>query len=549
MKISRILLFAFSLTLISAVLLETGRSRRSSYAITNDALQASLSTYFHRGQERKYQIRDVWKGSTSDGLKAKAKHCFDQAAMIDSLLVRAIAAIEQRKEMILSASGKSFLTDRPYMGKEPLKPSTIVLHNLKDDKQTQLLNGDSDQSELMQSYVEFFENALSILAGSHVVYKSEMESIKRDERYYLSVADIRKIHGDESFQVNLNEVCGKENINPDDREFLKDCFRYFLKDVQYWGVFFQDSHSVSDAILKLSALEGDLLRLRANVLTQLSSRISYNVFPTQGLRAVAFGPEVVNMGDRFEVQVYPVSTMPDEFIEVFYNDEPMTVHRGRGIVTASADAGFMDLTGTVKVMDRSGIKHELPWRKSVAVMKPSGYIDLPEMNVLYRGHDNLVVPIASGFPATSLTIAGGSLEKKGFQYVVNPGKGRICKLTVVGKTIDGRSVALKSTEYRVGELPRADMYLAGKISGSRFNKEAWKLIPKSPSSSPIVTNYEVVSWKTKLDGKVYEGEGDDISVLKDKLGAIKTGDLLTFECKVKFESTGIIFNTICGWTL
>jgi len=250
MKISRILIFAFSLTLISAVLLETGRSRRSSYAITNDALQASLSTYFHRGQERKYQIRDVWKGSTSDGLKAKAKHCFDQAAMIDSLLVPAIVAIEQRKEMILSAAGKSFLMDRPYMDKEPLKPSTIVLHNLKDDKQTQLLNGDSDQTELMQSYVQFFENALSILAGSHVIYTPEMEGVKRDERYYLSVADIRKVHGDESFKTNVNEVCGKENINPDDRQFLKDCFYYFLKDVQYWGVFFQDTLGWRNGVFK-----------------------------------------------------------------------------------------------------------------------------------------------------------------------------------------------------------------------------------------------------------------------------------------------------------
>ena len=151
-------------------------------------------------------------------------------------------------------------------------------------------------------------------------------------------------------------------------------------------------------------------------------------------------------------------------------------------------------------MNKSGIKKTLPWKKNVTVMKPSGSIELPELNVLYRGYDNIVNITASGYPSGDLSVTNASKSKKGDGYVVRPGKGKTSTLTVMGKTIDGKSVRLKSLDFRVQNMPDPQLFWGGKKSGDKGNKNSALIQAKYGPGIPLKAEFKVLKWKFLAPG-------------------------------------------------
>lgn len=550
MRSKFILLAALSALLVSSALVEVIGTKQTTYAIIDDSLESSLLFQLFHGDEKKYELKEMTMVKPSDNRTSKALYYFKQTEILDSSLATVFGYIEGVKARIVKESNSENVILRKYdPTRNPLWRAYISLYDLKEDAQTELLSGASNVGgPIAEKYLESFEKSVILAAGSHCkTSEQNKELVVHDDRYFINLMNLDALSKSGRFKEGVEEMCGSDNVHRDDAQMLKDLFYEFYKGMKYWRAFFQDHHSSADAIMKLNSLELDLLKMRSRILSLIRSRVGYNVFPTTEAKAIAFGPEVVNVGDEFELQIYPVSVIPSEFVSIEHNGDELPMYGNRGILKARAKDNFMDFNGTVKVRDKSGITRELQWSKSVAVMKPSGSIDLPEMNVLYRDYENRVIPIANGYPGSDLSVAGGSVTKNNGIYLVTPANGRTCRMTVVGKTPDGRSVALKSVEYRIMELPQADMYLGKSISGSQFKQESWMLDPRTPHSSPVIADYEVVSWKTTINGKNFEGKGNDVSTLKEAVGSMGSGDLLAIECEIRFTKSKKVFRRVYGW--
>lgn len=213
------------------------------------------------------------------------------------------------------------------------------------------------------------------------------------------------------------------------------------------------------------------------------------------------------------------------------------VKDGKGIIRMRGQNGTMNLKGTVSIQNKSGIKRTLNWEKTVTVMKPSGSIELPELNVLYRGYDNRVNASASGFPTTILTASGATLTAgSDGGYIAKPtGGGRTANLTVSGKTVDGKTVTLKTVEYRVITLPKPTMFVGGVEDGGQIGSSERKLFTKYGSDVPLKATFTIQSWEMNVSGAAAPAKGPG-SILDDKaigmLKAAKSGSRVYYSLKV-----------------
>jgi gliding motility-associated protein GldM len=252
---------------------------------------------------------------------------------------------------------------------------------------------------------------------------------------------------------------------------------------------------------------------------------------------LAYGPEVVNQNEEFEVQVLMAAFDTDKQPEVTYNGNKITnVRDGKGYVKVKAGSSNMTLSGTVAIRKKNGDLTTREWTKEIVVMKPSGSIELPEMNMLYRGYPNKVNATASGYPTTNLSASGASVSKSGEGWIVKPsGRGKTATLSVSGKTADGKSVTLKSMPFRCSNLPDPELYWGGVKNGGKASKSQTKLFAKYPPEIPLNASFSIVKWECQVpgaQGKPPGGPGSNISAASNLLRAAKPGSQVSFICTV-----------------
>lgn len=268
---------------------------------------------------------------------------------------------------------------------------------------------------------------------------------------------------------------------------------------------------------------------------------------------IAYGPEVVNANEDFTVEVLMAAYDKDKQPEVIYDGKSIQdVRNGKGYIKLKGSGSSMELSGTVSIRNKSGIKKTLPWKKSVAVMKPSGSIEMPEFNILYRGYDNKVNATASGYASTVLTPTGASVTKSGDGYIVRPSGGRTATLTVSGRNSDGKSVQLKRITYRVADLPDPTMYWGSARNGSKGARSSGAIQSKYGDDIPLKASFEVLEWKcfaANMKGAPPSGKGNLLTQkAKDLIKAAPAGTAISFTARIK-DPAGRVRNIAGSWTL
>ena len=195
--------------------------------------------------------------------------------------------------------------------------------------------------------------------------------------------------------------------------------------------------------------------------------------------------------------------------EVMMGDESIdNVKEGRGKISLTASGNRMELSGTISIRNKSGLKTTMPWKKEVIVMSPSGSIEMPQLNVLYRGYDNIVNATASGYPETILNATGATTARSGENYIVKPtGSGRKAYLSVSGKSADGRMIQLKRIEYRVMNLPKPSMYMGAVKEDGRVNALDPKLFLRYDETIPLTAKFNMVNWEISVPGAPQPAKG------------------------------------------
>ena len=189
----------------------------------------------------------------------------------------------------------------------------------------------------------------------------------------------------------------------------------------------------------------------------------------------------------------------------------------------------MELRGTIAIQNKQGVWKEQEWSKTVTVMKPSGSIELPGMNVLYRGYNNIVNATASGYPTTILTAQGATVTKSGDGYIVSPGSGNTATLSVSGKTADGKTVQLKRINFKVRRLPKPTLFWGSSEDGGHVNGSR-TIIPKYTEDIVLNATFRVESWEcsaSNMRTPPVKGTGGNISAANAIIENAPPGSIIT----------------------
>ena len=355
---------------------------------------------------------------------------------------------------------------------------------------------------------------------------------------YKSNADLVK---------QVTDMVKKSNVNHmEDDQALSDLYinltkpeRVKVHDMEgiHWiGATFDHSPLVA-AVASLTSMQQDVLAARAYALAHLKSKVSTGEYSFNKIMPLAYGPVIANTGDEVELKVMMAAFDSDNQPEVT-GPGAITVAGGQGTLkTKVAGGAEMVLNGTVSIKNKSGVKKTENWTHTIKIMKPQGTVSLPELNVLYKGYNNIVEGVASGYDQTILNGNGVTLSKSGNQYIGRvSGAGRTATISISGKnTVTNKTVSLGTFTFRVMNLPPPTLFFGAVEDGGKASKAETRLFARY-ADSPLKAEFSVQTWELNVAGAPRPAKGsgntlnaDGISLMKQA----KPGSTISFMTQVK----------------
>jgi gliding motility-associated protein GldM len=247
-------------------------------------------------------------------------------------------------------------------------------------------------------------------------------------------------------------------------------------------------------ITNLSRMQSEIRTIQSGALNILMSEISAKDFKFDKVEAkVIANSNYITLGDSFkaDIIVAAYSTTDNPGLRVGTeldtagkaesewavknplekDDERMSVKEG------IAHYGYKPTSeGEVKwggfiVLKEPGTNKEklYPFEHTFIAAKPSTVVSPTKMNVVYRALENPIEVSVSGYAATKIDAqtTNGSLTKVSpGKYILKPGKGKECKISVSVKDENGGAKSLgEGFKFRVKDVPAPEPTFAG-ISGT-----------------------------------------------------------------------------------
>ena len=551
------------LVLTALLALNVSKSILEAFVAIEENIQKANIVQVDRGDgfygDVKEEIQAA-KGPDNAAKKKKLEYVLGQMDKIDKETTTMIEFIDKLKLEILSTAGEavSDYKDKDYANilwkkSDKVKPTRMWLAAVqgmdKYDEPMQVMgiaddikNPTGNGAELWKK-LNAYRSKIVELAGTYKMPSAEKSfsiTPKAINEYENNAALTKKVTAMvEGSKANLKE----------DRQVLIDLYIgltkleknevHEIKGVHWIGMTFDHSPLVA-GIAALSSLEQDILAARALAMAHYKSKVSTGEYSFNKIVPLAYGPVVANGGDDIELKIMMAAFDSDNQPKVTINgyeggDNITYPGNGQGVVKVKAGGSTMELSGTVSIKNKSGVPKTEKWEHTVIIMKPQGSIELPEMNVLYRGYPNKAEATASGYDKSILSGTGVSISGSG-PYIVKPtGSGRTAYLSVSGRnTATGQTVQLKKVEYRVSNLPDPEIYWGGSKNGERASKSETRLFAKYGPEIPLKAEFTIKSWECSIPGasRPIIGTGSNIAAASGLLRAAPAGSMVSFICKV-----------------
>jgi len=533
------------LVLTALLALNVSKSILDAFVAIEENIQIANENEYTRGQEKYADLKEVSEDKTQPDVQKKALTLMKTIEQIDKITAERIKLIDDIKIEILKTCGEDVtsvgtpesIIVKAYDTKEPLKPTRMHLDHVsgkdKYDEPMLVMGINEDITkptgkgiELWNSYNDYRKQLTELIGGSQIVEAGQ-------KKFFFKAPEINTFKDFKDLNAQIDKAIKASNVNMDDVEAIKKIYASLTKqersevhevaNVHWIGKTFDHSPSVA-AIASLSSMQKEILTARADAVALIRSRVGGGEYSFNKIMALAYGPDLANNGDDIEVQVLMAAYDSDKQPEVTVNGGTVTETKdGKGFIRMKASgATEMKLTGTITIKNKSGIPKTQPWEKTIKIMKPSGTVSLPEMNVLYRGYNNKVEGVASGYDKTILTGNGVTLSPGGKpnQYI---GKvtttGREATISISGKSsVTNKTAQLGAFKFRVSNLPPPQVYLGTIATGASVGKAAisamTRLFAKYPPEIPLNATFEVSSWEITVSGapRSIMGSGPVLSV-------------------------------------
>ncbi len=547
------------LVLTALLALNVSKSILDAFVAIEENIQKANESEFYRGNEKRAELRETALDKTEAERAAKAERLSKIVDKIDEMTAKRIVEIDNLKLEILKACGEDVETKgsghivvKAYDKKnKPLLPTRMDLDKVegkdKFDEPMHIMVGDDiarpkgKGMDLWKSY-NGYRNELSEIIAAYPGGEGQ-------KAFFFKAPSINKFKDQKDLFSQIDKAIKASNVNQDDKEAIKKIYSSLTKEefstvhdvpnVHWIGKTFDHSPSVA-AIASLSSMQKEILAARADAVSLIRLRVGGGEYSFNKIMALAYGPELANAGDEIEVQVLMAAYDSDKQPEVTYSGSKIEeVRDGKGFIkTRAAGGSEMTLSGTITIRNKSGIPKSMPWEKTIKIMKPSGTVSLPELNVLYRGYANKVEAVASGYDQTILSGNGVSLTKSGNGWIANPGSGREATITVSGRSsVTNKTVSLGAFNFRVSRLPDPELYFGAAKNGEQISRSETRLFAKYPPEIPLNAVFTVLGWEMSVSGSPIappKGPGGQINgAAVNLLKQAKPGSVVGFMTDVR----------------
>jgi hypothetical protein len=544
------------LVLTALLALNVSKTILDAFVAIEENTQKSNSMQVDRGSEFISDISDEiasTHGKENAQKLQKLKKVMRQMQQVDKLSAGLIQEIDRVKLELLRESGEEITNikqdDRETImwkkGKDcqPARMNLMAVQAkdqydipmyilIRDD----IKNPSGKGKMIWDDYNEFRSKLIETVA----TYKDGKKS------YSIKPKAINSFKDSKDLRKQVNHMLQSSKINlQDDEEILSSIYMNLTKQervtqndiegVHWVGQTFDHAPLVA-ALASLSSMQQDVLSARSLALGHLKSKVSTGEYSFNKIVGLVYGPEIANSGDEVELNVMMAAFDSDNQPTVTHNGSSFVGTGGKGIIkTKAGSGGEMVLSGTVSIKNKSGLIKTEKWSHTIKIMRPQGTVSLPRMNVLYKGYDNLIEGVASGYDQTILNGTGVSLKQSG-----NPNQ-QIARVTTTGKTasvdiygmnsVSKKKVKLGTYSFRVMLLPDPDFYFGATEAGGKVPPGESRLFSRY-KNSPLDAKFDIVTWElsTNTAPRPEKGKGNQISAEGLKLiKQARPGSIINFK--------------------
>lgn len=563
------------LVLTALLALNVSKTILDAFVAIEENTQKSNGIQFDRGSEIISDVSDEInsaKGKENAEKLRKLKKVMKQMQEVDRLSASLIQEIDRVKMEVLKESGEEVSTVKAQDDETIVwekgsgcKPARMNLKAVqaKDeyDVPMYIIIGDDIKNptgkgkQIWEDYNGFRSKLIQTIG----TYSEGKKS------YSIRPKAINTFKNNQDLKKQVDQMIKSSNANlKDDEEILSSIYMNLTKPervtqadvsgVHWIGQTFDHSPLVA-ALASLSSLQQDVLSARSLALAHLKSKVGIGEYSFNSIVGLVYGPEIANVGDEVELNVMMAAFDSDNQPTVTYNGNSFRGTEGKGLIKTKVGSGTeMTLNGTVSIKNKSGLVKTENWSHTIKIMKPQGTVSLPKLNVLYKGYDNIIEGVASGYDQTVLKGAGVSLSKTGASGQ------QIARVTTSAKTasidiygmnsVSNKQVKLGSYSFRVMTLPNPEFFFGSVEEGGKISKEETRLFARY-KNSPLDAKFTVHNWEMSLSNapKPEKGRGNQLSAEGTRLlKQAKPGTIVTF--RMEYEGPdGIMRKKMAAFTL
>ena len=171
----------------------------------------------------------------------------------------------------------------------------------------------------------------------------------------------------------------------------------------------------------------------------------------------------------------------------------------------------------------------------IFAQEPIGAIELPEMNILYRGYPNKVVFAVTNNGDRNIIVnaVNCTVEEpvNGGYTIARPGGGKTAILSLI--LTDGEQYdTIKRVHYRVSNLPDPILYWGGSKSNSKATLHSTSLFAKYPPEVPLNASFSIAEWSIFDKGDTISGVGNNLESADSLFRSFEVPTVVTIQTVV-----------------
>lgn len=211
----------------------------------------------------------------------------------------------------------------------------------------------------------------------------------------------------------------------------------------------------------LSELQSNIKQAEGEALNSLLKNIDVSDFRVNELNAFVI-PEskIVMRGMSYKANVVLAAIDTTQRPKVIVNNKEIA----NGLLEIAANTlGNQHVKGHLEMLSPDGSIRQIPFAQDYTVIEPMATVAPLLMDVVYAGIDNELSISVPGVATQDVSVnaTGGSLVRKGNNWIVRPTGGIGTKLTVsVSARVNGVQRTMANKEFRIRKLPDPSAFIA-----------------------------------------------------------------------------------------